>query len=168
MGLLDFFKKKNNTESCNNISDKDIVAIADGELFDVTEVKDPTFSQQLLGKSVAFKFKKERVAICSPINGKLTTVFPTGHAFGVSGNNGVEILVHIGIDTVNAKGDGFRLGNFNQGDKVRAGDAIVNIDMKRLSKVYDMSTVLIITNSNNQEINFIKPQQVTKGQSILK
>ena len=95
-------------------------------------------------------------------------MFPTGHAFGVSGNNGVEILVHIGIDTVNAKGDGFRLGNFNQGDKVRAGDAIVNIDMKRLSKVYDMSTMLIITNSNNQEINFIKPQQVTKGQSILK
>jgi PTS system glucose-specific IIA component len=83
-------------------------------------------------------------------------------------NNGVEVLVHIGIDTVNAKGDGFRLLKKKQGDTVKAGDPIVEADIRKLGQTYDMSTMLIITDSHDHKISFIDPCMVTKGQSLLK
>ena len=101
-------------------------------------------------------------------NGTLTVLFPTGHAFGITTADGVEILVHCGIDTVNAKGDGFRLLSKVQGDAVRAGDPIVEVDIRKLSKTYDMSTMLIITNPNERTIEFIEPGKVTRGQSVIK
>lgn len=168
MSLLGLFKRKNKDLPKISVPDDEIVAIGDGQLFDVAEVKDPTFSQKLLGDSVAFKFPQDKISICSPANGTLTTVSPTGHAFGITTNDGVEILVHIGIDTVNAKGDGFTIEKVNQNDKVAAGDPIVTVDLKKLRKNYDMSTMLIITNPNNKKIEFIAPQEVKRGQSIIK
>ena len=82
-------------------------------------------------------------------------------------NNGVEILVHIGVNTVNANGKGFTLFSKKQGDRVKAGEPIVKVNIKELKKSYEMSTMLIITNANNQVIEFIKPQQVTKSQKII-
>lgn len=149
------------------VSDNDILAMADGTMLDVTKVSDPTFAKQLLGNSVAFKFEQSKVTLCSPANGQLTTIFPTGHAFGITTNTGVEILVHIGVDTVRAKGTGFRLGDYKQGDIVSAGDPIVMVNMKELSKKFDMSTMLIITNSNHKKIQFIPVQKVKKGQRII-
>ena len=83
-------------------------------------------------------------------------------------NNGVELLVHCGVDTVNAKGDGFRLLGKKQGDDVKAGDPIVEVDVAKLSKTYDMSTMLIITNADDKELDFIDPQPVTRGQKVTK
>ena len=85
----------------------------------------------------------------------------------MTANNGVEVLIHCGIDTVNANGDGFKLLGKKQGDAVKAGDPIVEADIKKLSKNYDMSTMLIITNANDKEIEFIEPQNVTRGQSVI-
>ena len=157
MGLFDKLLKKEepiNLEELN-VSDEDIVALADGELIDVSTVSDPVFSEQMMGKSIAFKYSVDKVVLCSPANGTLTALFPTGHAYGVTSNEGVELLIHCGIDTVNAKGDGFRLLNKKQGDSVKAGDPIVEVDIKKLSQKYDMSTMLIITNPNGKEYNFI-------------
>ena len=83
-------------------------------------------------------------------------------------NNGVELLVHCGVDTVNAKGDGFRLLGKKQGDDVKAGDPIVEVDVAKLSKTYDMSTMLIITNADDKELDFIDPQPVTRGQKVTR
>jgi sugar PTS system EIIA component len=163
MSILDFLKKKD-----ESVSDDSIVAIANGELFDVSTVSDPMFAEQMMGKSIAFKFDEDTVTLCSPVNGTLSVLFPTGHAFGVRMNNGVELLIHCGINTVDAKGKGFKLLKKKQGDTVLAGDPIVKVDLKELSSKYDMSTMLIITNDNGKNIEFINYGKVTKGQSIIK
>lgn len=166
MGLFDSFKKKEVLEPVN-ASDTDIVALADGQLINVTTVSDPMFAEKMMGDSVAFTYTDSKVTICSPANGTLSAMFPTGHAFGVTMKNGVELLVHIGIDTVNAKGDGFRVLGVKQDDTVRAGDPIVEVDLKKLSKKYDMPVMLIITNANDQTITFRSPCAVKRGESVI-
>ena len=171
MGLFDkLFKKEEEVvlPALENVADEDIVAIADGELIDVSTVSDPVFAEQMMGKSTAFKFDKDKVVLCSPANGTLAVLFPTGHAYGIAMNNGVELLVHCGVDTVNAKGDGFKLLGKKQGEAIKAGDPIVEVDIKKLSKTYDMSTMLIITNANDKELDFVDPQTVTRGQKVIK
>ena len=169
MGLFDRFKKEETAlPALENVSDEDIVAIADGELIDIKTVSDPVFAEEMMGKSVAFKYDKDKVTLCSPANGTLAVLFPTGHAYGILMNNGVELLVHCGVDTVNAKGDGFKLLGKKQDDAVKAGDPIVEVDVKKLSKTYDMSTMLIVTNANGKEFEFIDPQAVTRGQKVTK
>ena len=169
MGLFDKFLKKEETISLPelDLDDSAIVAIADGEVIDITTVSDPVFAEQMMGKSTAFKYDKKTV-LCSPANGTLSVLFPTGHAFGIITNEGVELLVHCGVDTVNAKGNGFRILNKKQGDPVKAGDPIVEVDVPKLSNTYDMSTMLIITNANDKQLDFIDPQPVTRGQSVIK
>ncbi|KJY58206.1 PTS Glc IIA [Lactobacillus kullabergensis] len=166
MDLFKIFERKNKILPLN-ASDEDIVAMADGTMFDVTKVSDPIFANQTLGNSVAFKYPKKQITICSPANGILTTLFPTGHAFGIKTNMGIEILIHIGINTVNANGNGFSFGKFRQGDKVKSGDPIVTVNVKKLSNYFDMSTILIITKTNNKKIDFIPFQKVRKGQLII-
>ena len=170
MGLFDkLFKKEAEVVLPDvNASDEDIVALADGQLIDITTVPDPVFSEQMMGKSTAFKFESDKVILCSPANGTLAVLFPTGHAFGIQMNNGVELLVHCGVDTVNAKGEGFRLLSKKQGDTVKAGDPIVEVDIRKLSASYDMSTMLIITNANGQEYEFLDPQPVVRGEKVTK
>lgn len=169
MGLFDkLFKKEEEVLPELNVDDSAIVAIADGELIDIKTVPDPVFAEEMMGKSTAFKYNKDKVTLCSPANGTLGVLFPTGHAFGIVTNEGVEILIHCGVDTVNANGDGFKLLKKKQGDTVKAGDPIVEVDIKKLSATYDMSTMLIITNPNEKEYEFIEPQAVKRGQSVVK
>ncbi len=76
-----------------NVSDDEIVAIADGELMDAATVSDETFSQKMPGESVAFRYQGNKVILCAPVNGTLNAVFPTGHAYGITTKNGVELRV---------------------------------------------------------------------------
>lgn len=167
MGMFQLFKKKEILTPLK-VSDDAIVAMADGELIDVSTVSDPAFSKKLLGDSIAFAYSGDSVVVCAPANGVLSVLFPTGHAFGIIANDGVELLVHIGVDTVNANGDGFEMLNHKQGDHVSAGDPIVRVNLKKLSKTYDMATMLIITNANEKKIQFIEPQAVKRGQSVIR
>ncbi|MCR5096441.1 MAG: PTS glucose transporter subunit IIA [Erysipelotrichaceae bacterium] len=169
MGLFDKLFKKEEEVSLQPLdaADDAIVAIADGELIDVSTVSDPVFAEQMMGKSTAFKYNKKTV-LCSPANGTLSVLFPTGHAYGITTNEGVELLVHCGVDTVNANGDGFKLLGKKQGDSVKAGEPIVEVDVEKLAKTYDMSTMLIITNDNGKSFDFIDPQKVSRGQSVIK
>ena len=170
MGLFDKLLKKEEEVVLPelNVGDEDIVALADGELIDIKTVSDPVFAEQMMGKSTAFKFPGDKVVLCAPANGTLAVLFPTGHAYGLQMNNGVELLVHCGVDTVNANGDGFRLLGKKQGDTVKAGDPIVEVDLKKLSKTYDMSTMLIITNANDKELDFVDPKPVVRGEKVTK
>ena len=165
MGLFDVFKKKSLPPV--EAEDDDIVAMADGNLIDVTAVSDPVFARKMMGDSTAFRYDGDKVMLCAPANGTLSVLFPTGHAFGVTMKDGTELLVHLGIDTVNAKGDGFRLQNKRQGETVKAGDPIVEVDLKKLGTEYDMSTMLIITNDAGKKRTFIAPQAVKRGQKVI-
>lgn len=158
--MFKLFKKTVSTEN------KGIVAPADGNMFSIENVSDPMFAQKLLGDGVAFKYEGDSVVVCAPASGSLSALFPTGHAFGVTTPEGVELLVHIGIDTVSANGEGFKILGKNQGDKVNAGDPVVEVDLKKLSEKFDMSTMLIITNDNGKKIDFIEFGEVKKEQTI--
>lgn len=170
MGFFDkLFKKEEEVQLPElHVSDDAIVAIADGELIDVATVPDPVFAEKMMGDSVAFRYAGDKVTLCSPANGTLSVLFPTGHAFGITMNNGVELLIHCGVNTVEANGDGFRLLKKKQDDPVKAGDPIVEADLKKLSEKYDMSTMLIITNANEKKIEFIAPCRVKRGDSVIK
>ncbi len=106
--------------------------------------------------------------ITAPVNGELTTVFPTGHAFGITRSDGVEILVHIGINTVELNGAGFDV-LAKAGETVRAGQPIVKIDRDVIEeKGYDTTTMLIITNANGKMINLQRTGDVKQGQRLDK
>lgn len=163
--MLEIFKKKEDSKLIQ-VDDQSIVAIADGRIIDVATVPDDVFAQQMMGISTAFAFSTEEVTLCSPANGILSVLFPTGHAYGITMNDGTELLVHIGIDTVQANGDGFTVLK-HQGDCVKAGNPIVTVNLKKLRKKYDMSVIMIVIKKGTQEINFIKPCIVSRGQNIL-
>ena len=136
--LFDRFKK---------VTDQNIYSPVEGKCIDIVEVNDDVFSGKMMGDGVAVVPKVN--VVCSPCDGELTMVFPTKHAFGITMNNGVEVLVHIGIDTVNLNGVGFKSFK-NKGDKVKHGEKIIEFDDKYLSKEdLDTTVMLIITSSND-------------------
>ena len=146
------------------VSDDAILAIVDGELVPLEDVNDEVFAQKLMGDGVAFKLETD--FITAPSNGELTTVFPTGHAFGITRSDGVEILIHIGINTVALNGEGFDV-LAKAGESVRAGQPIIKIDRQAISqKGYDTTTMLIITNSNSKDIKLLTSGTVRQGQDI--
>ncbi|MBP3871517.1 MAG: PTS glucose transporter subunit IIA [Faecalicoccus sp.] len=167
MGLFDKLKKKEALPEAFNVADDKIVALADGELIDVSTVSDPMFAQKVMGDSIAFEYNQDKVVLCAPANGTLSVLFPTGHAFGLQMKNGVQLLVHCGVNTVETNGDGFRVLNKKQGDVVKAGEPIVEVNMKKLKPNYDMSTMLIITDAAGQDIQFKDPQTIKRGDSVI-
>lgn len=155
--MFSFFKK-------SKYSDDEIIAIGKARMFPLEEVNDEVFSGKMLGDGVAFELHEDE--ICAPINGELSVLFPTGHAFGIKQTNGIEVLVHIGINTVALGGEGFtKLAT--QGQKVNAGDVIVKVDRKLIQqKGYDLSTVLLITEPRDTEVSFIAYGDVESKQRI--
>lgn len=135
--LFDRFKK---------VADQNIYSPVEGKCIDIVEVNDDVFSGKMMGDGVAVVPKVN--VVCSPCDGELTMVFPTKHAFGITMTNGVEVLVHIGIDTVNLNGVGFKSFK-NKGDKVKHGEKIIEFDDKYLSKEDLDTTVMLIITSNN-------------------
>lgn len=152
-----FNKKKENV----------IVAPFDGEMFSITEVKDPVFAQKMMGDGVALKSTKDKITVCAPASGQLEVLFNTGHAFGIALDNGVKVLVHIGLDTVNAKGGGFKILNKKQGDNVKALEPIVEVDLAKLAKDYDTTVMVVVTDAAGKLITFKNPMTVALGDSLI-
>lgn len=166
--MFDFLKKKEVQLDTVNAPDDVITAPLNGRLIDVSTVPDEMFAQKMLGDSIAFAPKDDSALICSPVNGTVAAVFPTGHAFGIRTKQGAELLIHIGIDTVKANGDGFTSAGKKEGDEVKAGDPIVTVNVRKLRKKYDMSVMLIVTDANGKTIQFADPQPVKRGQEVGK
>lgn len=135
--MFGFFKKK---------TDPAVYAPVKGKCIDITEVNDEGFSSKVMGDGVAV-IPEEQV-IQAPADGRLTMIFPTGHAFGMQTDNGLELLLHIGIDTVNEQGRGFRLLK-KSGDTVKKGTPIVELDLEKLKEKYDMTTMVVVTNGKS-------------------
>ena len=114
-----------------------------GKCIDITEVNDEGFSSKIMGDGVAVI--PEESVIKAPADGKLTMIFETGHAFGMEADNGLELLLHIGIDTVNEKGNGFKILK-KSGDAVKKGTPVVELELETLKEKYDMTTMVIVTN----------------------
>lgn len=129
----------------------DVIAPVNGELKAIEEVNDPVFSEKMMGDGIAIQYMGGDVY--APVSGELTTVIlPSAHAFGIRTKEGLEILVHVGLETVNLKGEEFQLLK-NQGDVVQAGDKILHINEEALkAKGCDLITPIIVTNSNEFSI----------------
>lgn len=129
-----------------------ITAPADGNMIPIETVHDETFASKMMGDGVAFELKGN--VVTAPSAGTLSIVADTGHAFGVSRSDGVELLVHIGINTVEMSGKGFKV-LAKAGDIVKAGDPVIEVDRKLLEeKGYDLTTMLIVVDNNGKEISF--------------
>ena len=121
----------------------DILSPVKGEITELESVNDEVFSQKMMGDGVAIIPIDGNFA--APIDGKLKKLFPTNHAYIVSGDNGLEVLVHIGLDTVELKGNGFEAVK-KEGDDVKAGELVVRADLKKLESLgKDIVTPVIIT-----------------------
>lgn len=121
--------------------------IADGELIPLKNVADEAFSSETLGKGVAIIPNNDK--IYSPINGKVSSVFVTKHAIGLESDEGIEVLIHVGIDTVRLNGEHFKTF-VQQGDTVKKGDLLIEFDREKIqNKGFDITTPIIITNSED-------------------
>ncbi|ASB91408.1 beta-glucoside-specific PTS transporter subunit IIABC [Bacillus sonorensis] len=133
-----------------------------GEVKALSEVDDATFSGEVMGKGVAIE-PVEGEAV-SPVSGTITTVFQTKHAIGITSDNGAEIIIHIGIDTVKLNGEHFTV-HVKEGDAVSPGDLLVSFDMEAIKKAgYQLITPIIVTNTDRYES--IKPVKTTENVNL--
>ncbi|MEC5119192.1 glucose PTS transporter subunit IIA, partial [Lactiplantibacillus plantarum] len=121
--------------------------VVKGDLVQLAEVGDAAFSTGSMGKGIGIKPTDDH--IYAPIDGKVTAVFPTKHAIGITGSNGIEILIHIGIDTVELEGKYFTL-QVKEGETVSQGDVLAVVDFSKVVETgYDPTVMVIITNTND-------------------
>jgi len=124
-----------------------------GKIVDISDVNDPAFSEKILGDGFAV-IPNSKVAI-APCDGRVTQIFHTNHAFGITTNEGLEILVHIGLDTVKLDGAGFKR-IVEVGDEVKTGTGIIEVDLDYIrSNGKDTITTIVITNMEAVE-NIVK------------
>lgn len=158
MGFFDAFGKK-----------KGIVlgAPVDGECVPITEVSDPTFGDEILGKGVAIR--PTNGVVCAPADGVVSTAFPTGHAVAVTTSDGVEVLIHVGLDTVQLNGKYFEL-KVAADQEIKKGDVLIVADIQKIQEEgYDIITPVVICNSSDfTDIEGITGNVVKTGDEVLR
>ncbi|KEI10701.1 PTS glucose transporter subunit IIA [Clostridium sp. K25] len=158
--------KEDTKENCKKefIKNVDIINPIEGEIINIREVPDEVFSGKALGDGFAIKPKEGKVI--SPIDGEIAVLFPTKHAIAIKGDNGLELLVHIGIDTVNLNGEGFTT-HISQGDKVKKGDLMITFDKKTIeSKAKSSVTPIVITNMDIVEKISVNYGRKAQGDNV--
>jgi glucose-specific phosphotransferase system IIA component len=144
----------------------EVVSPMDGELVALESINDDVFSKKLVGDGVAI-IPSSRM-ITAPINGIITRIFPTKHAFMITSPNGIEVMVHVGLDTVELNGEGFTC-LVKEGESVNQASAILEVDFEFIkSKGKDIVTPIIITSDKNIEIDKHKVGMIREGESLLK
>ncbi|WP_291258788.1 PTS glucose transporter subunit IIA [Fusobacterium sp.] len=152
MGLFDFFKKKNSEEWF------EVYSPLNGRVIDLSEVPDDAFAQKMVGDGCAID--PTSGAIYAPVNGDID-IFETNHAVSFETPNGLEMIVHFGIDTVTLKGEGFN--RVATSDSVKVGDKLVEYDLDFIKdKVPSIKTPVIINNMDAVE----KIEVVAKGKDV--
>ncbi len=141
MGLFSRSGRKNKGK------ETEIGSPASGEIIDITKVSDQTFAEKILGDGAAVQPSDGR--FYAPCDGTLESFYPTGHAYSIEAEDGAQILVHIGIDTVKLKGKYYTV-HAEQGQKVKKGDLLVEVDLDGVkSEGYDVVTPVVVMNSED-------------------
>lgn len=149
-------KKKNSTEFLVPVS---------GEIINLDYVEDEVFSQRMMGDGFAIVPSDGNVF--SPFDGTITSIFPTKHAISIKNNEGIEILIHFGLDTVNLKGEGFT-SYVSNNDKVKAGDLLLSVDIKSIKdKVKSLVVPIIFLDLKEKKFTYDKKQVNAKDANIV-
>ena len=153
--MFNIFKKRGFT----------VTAACDGRLMPITDVKDEVFSQKMLGDGYAIKPTAGK--IYSPVAGTVTTVFPTKHAIGITIDNNLEILVHLGIDTVELKGEPFKVA-VKQGDTVKQDDYLASMNTELITtENYDDTVIVVYTNMDViKSVSDVSAGDTTHGDTV--
>lgn len=156
MGLFDKFKKKGVV----------LGAPVTGKAINVTQVNDPTFSGEILGKGIAVV--PENGKIVAPAAGEVTMAFATGHAVTMTTADGAELLIHVGIDTVALKGQGFVM-KAQEGQKVNKGDVLIEADLDAIKEAgYDTSVIMVVCNLDAfPTLKYMVDRDVAAGDDVL-
>lgn len=150
--------KKNKQATCH--------AVAKGQLIDLPTVGDGVFSSKMLGDG--FAIRPENSAVFSPVTGKVLSVFPTKHAITIASDDGLEILVHMGIDTVELKGVPFTI-HVKEGDKVSPTTQLADMDLSELAKTETDSTVVVVVTNMDavKEMPAVTERAVEASEEVL-
>lgn len=137
-----------------------------GGVLPLNEIKDDAFALGVLGKGIGMI--PEEGKVYAPIDGEVSALFPTFHAIGLKGDNGVEVLIHVGMNTVQLEGEGFT-PHVKQGDRVKQGQLLMEFDKTLIvEKGYSLETPIIISNSDNYlDILDTDAKKVSVGDTIL-
>lgn len=139
---------------------QEIFAVATGKVMPITEVPDQVFSAQMMGDGFAILPTKEEVF--APISGKITNIFPTKHAMGIQTESGLEVLLHMGLDTVELKGEPFKL-TVSEGQVLKKGDKIADMDLQKI-KAAGKGTEIIVAFTNAERVENIN---LTKTGNVI-
>lgn len=148
------------------VQDDVLLAVVTGEVLPLKEVKDPVFSTEMMGKGVAIIPESDQ--LFAPADGVLTVMYDSKHAYGIQADSGAEILIHIGIDTVNLAGQFFST-NKKKGERVKKGELLGTFDREAIKKSgYDDTVMLLVTNSTAYgDVSTLDKPTVTQGEDIL-
>lgn len=155
--MLGFFNKKIQIE---------VKAPVKGDIVSMDRVPDEIFSNRMLGDGIAIE--PQEGVLVSPVEGEIVQVFPTKHAIGITSTEGLEILIHIGLDTVKMRGEGFE-SFVNVGDKVSVGSLLLKFDLEKI-KQNSKSAVIPVVITNMEEVDSLKPTtstSVQKGEDTI-
>lgn len=152
-----------------NKKKKEIIlsSVCNGEVIKIEDVQDPVFSQKMVGDGFA-QVPSEGI-IYAPFDGEVALFMDTKHAIALKDEDGLEVLIHVGIDTVNLKGAPFT-GVINTGDKVKKGDVILKFDIKAIEEAgYQITTPVVITNTDKYNgMQLEKTGNVNALEEVLK
>lgn len=125
-------------------AEKIVYSPLNGHVIPLAEVNDPVFSEGMMGPGVGIE--PEEGSLYAPVDGTATVAFPTGHAVALKTTDGMEVLIHIGIDTVKMNGDGFQI-QVSEGDQVKTGDLLVSFEVQKIKDAgYQATTMVLVSN----------------------
>lgn len=159
--------KEVSTDTKNNMINKDIVySPIKGEVIKLSNIQDDAFASGVLGSGAAI-MPTEGIVV-APVDGEITTLFPSLHAIGITSESGVEILIHVGLDTVQLGGKGFK-AYIKQGDKVKKGQHLLDFNIEEIKEAgYSVVTPVVITNTAEYlEVAETKSENVDRGDNLI-
>lgn len=143
-----------------------ILAPIIGEAKDIKECSDPVFAQEIVGKGVIIVPSEGKVF--APVDGKISMLADTGHAVGITSNKGCELLIHVGLDTVELEGKPFT-NKVANGDEVKKGDLLIEFDIDQIKAAgKEIQSPVIVTNHDGKTIESLKLGQVNQNDQLLK
>jgi sugar PTS system EIIA component len=145
--------------------EENITAPITGRIFSLENVPDPVFSQKMMGEG--FAIEPTNGEVVAPIDGEIVQLFHTKHAIGLKTENGAEIIIHVGLETVAMEGEGFT-AHVKEGSKVKKGDKLLTVDLEKVrEKAKSTVTPVVVTNSaDSEKISLVATDSVIKGETV--